>query len=105
MITPVRGQVYRADVGHGAKPWLVVSNNLRNRVLPTVIAVRVTTSDNHPDLPTRVPLTSADPLVGYIVADDFQQIHRTDLGPLLGTLAPRTILQVNTAVKLALAIP
>ena len=31
MITPLRGQLFRVDLGYGAKPWLVVSNNQRNR--------------------------------------------------------------------------
>ena len=31
MSAPLRGQVYRADLNFGAKPWLVVSNNDRNR--------------------------------------------------------------------------
>jgi mRNA-degrading endonuclease toxin of MazEF toxin-antitoxin module len=49
MSAPLRGQVYWADLGFGAKPWLVVSNNDRNRALsdlrgPTC-AVRLARSD------------------------------------------------------------
>jgi len=54
------------DLGHGAKPWLIVSNNARNRNLETVFAVRLTTTSKHANL----PLSPADPLTGYIVVDD-----------------------------------
>ena len=61
MVIPVRGRVYWADLGHGEKPWVVVSNNARNRALESVLAVRVTTTMSGPDLPTIVPLTSCSP--------------------------------------------
>ncbi|WP_069167073.1 type II toxin-antitoxin system PemK/MazF family toxin [Nocardia altamirensis] len=102
---PVRGQIYRVDVGYGPKPWLIVSNNRRNRLLSDVLVVRITTTDKHALLPTWVPLTSADPLVGQIVADDLEQVGRDELGALLGTISPGTVMAVNSALKLALAIP
>ena len=50
MSAPLRGQVYRADIGFGPKPWLVVSNNHRNRALSDLLAVRITTTDRHANL-------------------------------------------------------
>jgi mRNA interferase MazF len=97
--------VYRADIGFGPKPWLVVSNNHRNRALHSVLAVRLTTTTKRAELPTWVPLSSADPMVGYANVDDLQQLEREELAELLGTLSPATILAVNNALKLALAIP
>ncbi len=41
---PVRGRIYMADLGHGQKPWLVVSNNQRNRALGNFLALRITTT-------------------------------------------------------------
>ncbi|WP_228541443.1 type II toxin-antitoxin system PemK/MazF family toxin [Nocardia sp. XZ_19_369] len=102
---PVRGQIYRADIGHGAKPWLIVSNNRRNRELSRVLAVRITSTDKFASLPTMVPLSNADPLVGHIATDDVQQLRRDELTVLLGTVSPATIMAVNTALKLVLAIP
>ena len=61
--SPQRGQVYRCDLGYGLKPWLVVSNNARNRLLDDIIAIRLTTTAR--DLPTWVTLSPADPLTGY----------------------------------------
>ncbi len=52
MIAPLRAQVYRADIGFGPKSWLVVSNNHRNRALSDLLAVRITTTDGHVNLPT-----------------------------------------------------
>jgi hypothetical protein len=46
------GQVYRCDLGYGLRPWLVVSNNARNRLLDDIIAIRLTTTAR--DLPTWV---------------------------------------------------
>jgi hypothetical protein len=40
--TPQRGQVFRIDLGHASKPWLIVSNNARNRNLESVLAARIT---------------------------------------------------------------
>ncbi|PXX62369.1 mRNA interferase MazF [Nocardia tenerifensis] len=102
---PVRGQIYRVDVGCGPKPWLIVSNNRRNRLWPDVLAARITTTTKHALLPTWVELSPADPLVGNIVTDDLEQIERADLGPLLGTISPGTVMAVNSALKLALAMP
>ncbi|RJO69158.1 type II toxin-antitoxin system PemK/MazF family toxin [Nocardia panacis] len=105
MTAPVRGQVYRADIGVGPKPWLIISNNSRNRSLSTVLAARITTTSKGAELQTWVQLSSADPLVGYVVADDLMPIRKIRLQSLLGTVAPATILAVNTALKLAQAIP
>jgi mRNA interferase MazF len=101
---PLRGQVFRADIGFGPKPWLIVSNNHRNRVLSDVLAVRLTTTSKRIELPTWVQLTSADPLDGFVNADDLQQLHRDELGEPLGSVCPATMLAVNDALRLVLAI-
>lgn len=102
----MRGHVYRVDLGHGAKPWLVVSNNQRNRLLDTVLAARITTTDKS-RVPTAVPLQAADPLVGYVLADDLIQLYDDEIanGTHLGSVSPRTLRRVNTALALALGLP
>jgi mRNA interferase MazF len=102
---PLRGQVYRVDIGYGAKPWLIVSNNRRNRLLSDVLAVRITTTQKHVALPTWVRLDSDDPLVGHINTDDVQQLGRDELGQLLGALTPGTLMRVNEALRLVFALP
>ena len=100
--TPQRGQVFRCDLGYGLKPWLVVSNNARNRLLSDVIAVRLTTTTM--DLPTWVQLTSADPLVGYANCDCIEQLGKDELGEYLGSVSPESMRRVNHSLAIALAL-
>ncbi|MGI8722729.1 MAG: type II toxin-antitoxin system PemK/MazF family toxin [Geodermatophilaceae bacterium] len=101
-MTPLRGQVFRVDLGHGAKPWLVVSNNSRNRNLETVIAARITTTSKPADMPTVVALSSADALTGHVVVDDLIQLYRDELTVALGALSPPTMRAVSAALRIAL---
>ncbi|MEJ7629998.1 MAG: type II toxin-antitoxin system PemK/MazF family toxin [Nocardioidaceae bacterium] len=94
--------MFSVDLGHGAKPWVVVSNNVRNRNLDAVIAARITTTDRHAHVPTVVPLDPADPLIGYIVVDDLVQLYRDELNRPLGALSPRTMTLVSRALRIAL---
>jgi mRNA interferase MazF len=102
--SPVRGQIYRADIGFGAKPWLVVSNNRRNAALGDLLAVRVTTSTRHAHLPTWIALAAADPIAGWVICDDLQQLTRDELTDHLGALSPTTIGRVNVGLRIALAL-
>ena len=101
-VTALRGQVFRVDLGHGPKPWLIVSNNARNRNLETVLAVRVTTTDKHASVPTVVPLSPADPLTGYVVVDDLIQLHPNELTVPLGAVSVQTMRAVSAAIRIAL---
>lgn len=102
MNPPLHGQVFRVDLGHGAKPWLIVSNNQRNRNLDTVIGARITTTGRHASLPTIVALTHDDPLVGYVVCDDLVPLYRDELTTRLGVLTVATMRQVSVALRIAL---
>jgi mRNA interferase MazF len=94
--------VYQCDLGYGLKPWLIVSNDARNRLLAAVIAIRLTTTMR--DLPTWVQLSRADPLAGYANADCIEQLGKDELGEYLGSLTPATMRGVNNALALALAL-
>ncbi len=101
-----RGQVYWADVaGIGRKPWLVVSNNQRNRHLDSVLAVRITTTGRYAGMPTVVSLSHNDPLVGYVMCDDIWPIYRDEVSDSAGALAQPTMRAVSQALKAALSIP
>jgi len=99
---PQRGQVYRCDLGYGLKPWLVVSNNARNRMLSDIVAIRLTTTAR--DLPTWVKLSAADPLAGYANADCIGQLAKEELGEYVGALSPPSRRAVNQALAIALAL-
>src|SRR5215207_3246859 len=73
-VQPMRGQVYRVKLGRqDPKPYVVVSNNVRNRALDSVLAVCITTTDKS-RIPTAVSLDSDDPQVGYALADDIVEL-------------------------------
>jgi mRNA interferase MazF len=92
-----------ADIGNGRKPWLIVSNNARNRALQDCLAVRLTTSVK-PDLPTIIELGSADPLVGRVLCDDTALLYREDLEEDRGALSPQTMMKVAAGLRAALAL-
>jgi mRNA interferase MazF len=103
-ITPVRGLVYRADLGYGLKPFLVVSNNARNQRLPSCLAVRITTTPK-PELPSIVKLGAADhPLVGSVLCDDIVVLYTDEIAERVGALSPRTMMQVAAGLRAALAL-
>jgi len=102
IVNPQRGQVYRCDIGYGPKPWLVVSNNARNRVLSEIIAIRLTTTAR--ELPTWVKLSAADPLVGYANADCIEQLGKDELGDYLGALSRESMQKVDQALATALGL-
>lgn len=106
MTAALRGQIYWFDMGHGEKPWVVVSNNVRNRNLNTVLAARVTTTPK-PGVPTAVPLGTADPLVGSILADDLIQLFDDEIvaSRPSGSLSPATMIKLNKALAIALGLP
>ncbi|MCG7610743.1 MazF family transcriptional regulator [Mycobacterium syngnathidarum] len=102
MNSATRCQVYRVDLGHGPKPWVILSNNSRNRNLETVLAARITTTSRNAHLPTVVQLTVADPLVGYVLVDDIVQLYQDELTELLGALSAQTMHEVSQALRIAL---
>ena len=102
-MAPMHGQVYRCDLGYGSKPWLIVSNNARNRHTADVLAARLTTTPR--TLPTWVALASADPLTGYANADNIETLGKDELGDYLGALTPATMAKVHAALAVALGLP
>lgn len=98
----LRSQAYRVDLGHGAKPWVILSNNSRNRNLDTVLAARITTTGKNAHVPTVVALSAADPLVGFVLVDDIVQLYHDELTESLGTLSPSTMQEISRALRIAL---
>lgn len=103
----MRGQIHRVKLGRlEPKPYVIVSNNARNRVLDSVLAVRITTTDRS-RIPTSVELGQDDPLVGYALADDIIEVYKDELesGEYLGSLCPKSLLGLNDALGQALGLP
>jgi len=102
----LRGQVVHADLGHGRKPWLVISNNQRNASRKgDFVAVRLTTTMRATNLPTVVRLTEADrPWVGVVLCDDSYVIANDEVTDAGGALSPSTTRVVENALRVALEL-
>lgn len=102
---PSRGQVFWATVDDMRKPWLVISNNVRNRQLRTCLAVRITTTQK-PELDSIVKLGPQDaPLVGSVLCDDIAVMFpEDDQFEYLAALRPQTMLLVDAGLRAALAL-
>jgi mRNA interferase MazF len=100
---PLRGRIYLADIGFGLKPWVVVSNNQRNRRLTSVLAARITTTIG-PHAPTIVELGGQDPLMGRVLCDDLVQLYAEELGSDSGALSRPTMERVSQGLRAALAL-
>lgn len=102
IIIPMRGRVYRADLGFGLKPWLVVSNNARNNAIGDCLVARITTTRR--DLPSWATLCASDPLTGYVNCDDLGPLYRDQIVADLGALSMPTMMEVGRALRHALAL-
>jgi len=78
-MTVHRGEVWWVATDYGEKPYLVVSNAARNRHLDTVLAVRITTSPNPPDLDSIVPIEHQGEVVGRVLCDEIVLVSKSDL--------------------------
>lgn len=100
----VRGNVYWADIGHGEKPWLVVSHNARNNALGSALVARMTTTPK-PPLDSIVVLDQADkPFAGSVLCDDIETLYGDDQVRHGGALLPATIMRIDKALRVAFAL-
>jgi mRNA interferase MazF len=98
-----RGRVYAARWGglDADKYFLVVSNNRRNRQLPQVLAVRLTTS-NKPPIPSIVPLGATEVFAGSVVCDDIVELYPDEVRRDVGALSARAMVDVERGLAAAL---
>lgn len=98
---PYRGSVYlvKSTEGSSERPWIVISNNVRNEFTETVTAVMVTTIQK--GLIHRVEMSSADPIPGFANCDYAKTIHRDEISQDAGALSRATMRKVEQAFKWA----
>ncbi len=101
----LRGRVYRAlpmgfDVDHY---FVVVSNNARNRALPSVLAVRLTTTLK-PALPSIVEIPAGEVLTGRAACDDIYEIWEDEVHQDLGAFTPATMAAIDDGLRAALSL-
>lgn len=98
-----RGQVIRADIGlNEPKLFVVVSNNIRNARLPTVLAAQLTTTAKRP-MRSIVPLDGE--FVGVVQCDDIIDISvEHEVLKAMGALATADMMRVDEGLRAALAL-
>jgi mRNA interferase MazF len=100
---PLRGQVFDVQLSVGRKPLVVVSNNNRNRALPSVIAARITTAPK-PSIPSIVEIPKGEPVVGRVVCDDVHVVPSARLLRMRGAFSPSTMRAIENGLREALAL-
>jgi mRNA interferase MazF len=100
-----RGRVYAARLSHldEDKYFLVVSNNQRNRNLPQVLAVRLTTT-RKPPLSSIVELGPPEIFTGRAVCDDIVELWEDEVRRDLGALSPAAMQRIAAGLRAALAL-
>ncbi|QIK63611.1 type II toxin-antitoxin system PemK/MazF family toxin [Leucobacter viscericola] len=101
----IRGRVYMADLESGElKPWVVVSNNNRNRSLGSALAVRVTTTNRFAELPSVVALPDGECVSGWVRCDSLTTLYADEpTKALLGLSRPAMAL-IEDGIKAALGM-
>lgn len=104
---PLRGQVFHADIdGIGPHYWLVVSNNVRNAHLRSILTAMITTTPPRAPRPSCVPLAKGrDYFEGWVLCDDVGPLRKDTLGPVKGSLSPPTMRLVDIGLAFALSLP
>lgn len=107
-LQPIRGQVYLVqleylDPPEDRKPFVVVSNNARNRRLDSYQMVRVTTTAK-PVTDTIVPLPDGECLHGNVLCDDPEEVFLDQIIRHLGGLSISTMRSIDNALKAAFGL-
>jgi mRNA interferase MazF len=97
---PHRGDIIQARTGGRTDVWAVISNDIRNTELDSVLAARVLAVGGAS--PTRVATGDHDPLIGFISADHLVTIYRDEVHDRIGTLAPATEAALSRALRIAM---
>jgi mRNA-degrading endonuclease toxin of MazEF toxin-antitoxin module len=87
------------------KSVVIVSNDGRNRSrFEWVHVVRITTRPKRA-LPTIVELSDRDaPLMGRVMTDELELVHKDDLDDRRGMLSPSTMAAIDLALRHVLAL-
>lgn len=100
----IRGQVVRADIGlDEPKLFVVISNNMRNRNLLSVLTARLTTSDK-PKIPSVVDVNHPEVFVGRVVCDDIVEIYEDEVVSVVGGFTASTMKRINVGLAAALSL-
>ena len=98
----LRGQVVQVNLGlDEPKLFVIVSNNRRNQLLPSVLGVRLTTSQK-PAIPAIVELGHPEVFVGRAVCDDITEIYEDEVMAVRGGLTASGMEAIEDGLRAAL---
>ncbi len=112
----IKGDVYLAALDPsqgseqpGARPVIIVSRDVINKISPVVIVVPLTSRANKKKLvPSHVEIKMGDgglPADSVALCEQVRAISTTRLIKLLGHLTEFSISQINASLKIALDLP
>ena len=110
----LRGELYTASldpvVGSeqgGARPVLIVQNDVGNRFSPTVVALAVTSQIQKARLPTHVRIDAGESglsSASVILAEQIRTLDKRRLQKRIGKIAPATLEKVEDAMRVSLGL-
>lgn len=98
-----RGEIYKLKSAYRSATVMIVSNDLRNAALSSVLVARITASPK-PSIPTVVDLPSGEPVIGRVLCDRITEIPKDGLGKCLGVLSHSVVRLVDRGVAIALGL-
>lgn len=90
------------NIQGGARPCIIISNDVCNKFSPTITAVPITTAKKK-SLPTHCIIHSA-PLPSIALCEQIQTINKTQLSSKIGELDKEEINLVSKCIKVQLGM-
>ena len=114
MTFPCRGEIYWVNLDPivgtemaKTRPALIISNDVGNRYSARVIVAPVTSSGVKKAYPFEVLVPAGEgglPQRSKIVLDQIRTVDKRRLGQRIGALSAARMLEVDTAIRLSLAV-
>lgn len=108
-----RGEIYYAELSgaigseqNGARPVLIVQNDVGNRNSPTTIIAPLTSKKGKASLPTHISLDIKGclPDESVILLEQVRTIDKSRLYDYVGAIAPETVAKVDEAIRISFGI-
>lgn len=105
-MNPVRGQVVQVPIEDVDEPklFVIVSNNERNRKLPTVLGCRLTTSRRNEQIRSIIELPNTEQVHGRVLCDAITEIWTEDIMGVRTALSPAAMRKIGEGLAVALAL-
>ena len=111
---PLRGDIYmvRFDPTVGReiqkpRPAVIIQNDVSNQFSPITIVAAVSSKFSDPPFPREViiePHESGLPQRSAVILNQIRSMDRRRLGRKIGALSPATMMRVDEALKISLAL-